>query len=471
MNINNLGFIRIAVAIPQLKIADCSFNKEKIERLVQKAIEKEVQIICFPELSITGYTCGDLFNQRLLSEQAESGIACLLSALASCDITFIIGAPILVNEKLFNTALVCQSGKILGAVPKTHLPCYNEFYEKRWFSSAKDCSETIIKYAGQEIPFGTNILFGDSSTSFAIEICEDLWVPSPPSSKHAVNGAHIIFNLSASNELTGKNDYRKSLIQQQSARCMVTYAYASSGCGESTTDVVFAGNGYIYENGNLLSSSKRFTFEEQLIINEVDIEKLKSDRQRKTTFVAETVDNYRKIQIDFSPIIYQSMLTRAIEPKPFLPAETMCEDRCEEIFSIQMFGLAKRFMHTQLNTAIIGISGGLDSTLALLVTVKTFDKLSLPRKNIIGITMPGFGTTGRTYNNALSLMQSLGITCKEISIVAACKQHFEDIGHDMSIHDTTFENSQARERTQILMDIANQLNGLVVGTGDLSELA
>ncbi|MDR0231267.1 MAG: NAD(+) synthase [Dysgonamonadaceae bacterium] len=467
----NFGFIRVAAAIPELKVADCSFNREKMERLIQKAIEQEVQIVCFPELSVTGYTCGDLFFQQLLLEQAESEIACLIETFANSNIIFIVGAPVSVNGKLFNSALVCQAGKILGIVPKTYLPNHNEFSEKRWFVSAKDCKETTIKYSGQEVPFGANILFGDTSAVFAVEICEDLWVTSPPSSEHAVNGAQIIFNLSANNELAGKNDYWKSLIQQQSARCIAGYVYASAGYGESTTDVVFTGNGFIYENGYLLSSSKRFTFEEQLIISEIDVDRLRSDRQKNALFVPETANSYRKVNVEFSPIIYQSTLTRVIIPKPFLLAETVYKGRCEEIFSIQIGGLAKRLLHTKVNTAVIGVSGGLDSTLALLVTVKTFDKLKMPRKNIIGITMPGFGTTGRTYNNALSLMQSLGITIREISIVVACKQHFEDIGHDISVHDATFENTQARERTQILMDIANQTNGLVVGTGNLSELA
>ena len=466
----NFGFIRVAAAIPELKVADCTFNREKIGHLIKKASKQEVQIVCFPELSITGYTCADLFNQQLLLEQAESEVALLLKDFEEYNIIFIIGVPALVNGKLYNTALACQSGKILGIVPKTYIPNYAEFYEGRWFESAGNCTETSVEYAGQIIPFGTNLLFGNNSAAFAIEICEDLWVPSPPSSTYAVNGAHIIFNLSASNELIGKNDYLKSLIQQQSARCIAGYVYASAGYGESTTDIVFAGNGLIYENGAPLAQSKRFLLEEQLIINEIDIERLQSDRQKQTTFTQGTTNNSRKINIEI-PAIYQPTIIRAINSKPFLPTETKRNESCEEIFSIQVGGLAKRMVHTQSKTAVIGVSGGLDSTLALLVIVKTFDKLNIPRENIIGVTMPGFGTTGRTYNNALSLMQSLGITTKEISIVAACKQHFEDIGHDISVHDVTFENAQARERTQILMDIANQSNGMVIGTGDLSELA
>ena len=449
----NFGFIRVAAAIPELKVADCAFNREKIECLIQKAIEREVQIVCFPELSISGYTCGDLLGQQLLLEQVEEEVMNLLQKFANSDIIFIVGVPVRVQEQIIDAAFVCQSGKIAGII------------------SQKECKNSNVEYAGQIIPFGTDLLFGNFLAAFAIEIGSNLWGAIPSSSYHALNGAYIVFNLAANGESAGKYDYLKSLIQQQSSRCMAGYVYASAGYGESTTDAVFAGNAFIYENGKLLSETQRFLFEEQLIINEIDIDRLKSERQNNSLFVSETTDYYRKIELQFLPIIYQSALTRIINPKPFLPEETAYNERCEEIFSIQIGGLAKRLLHTQVNTAVIGVSGGLDSTLALLVAVKTFDKLGFPRKNIIGITMPGFGTTGRTYNNALSLMQSLGITIKEISIVAACKQHFEDIGHDMSVHDAVYENAQARERTQILMDVANQINGLVVGTGDLSELA
>jgi len=470
----NFGFIRVAAAIPELKVADCAFNGQKIEQLVRKASEQEVQVVCFPELSITGYTCADLFNQRLLIEQAECEVARLLESLAACGSIYIIGAPVRVAGKLYNTAIVCHSGKIIGIVPKTHIPNYSEFYEKRWFESAENCSQKTIEYAGlQSIPFGSKLLFGDEFASFAVEIGEDLWAPFPPSSKHTVNGAHIIFNLSASNESTGRNDYLRSLIQQQSARCVAGYVYASAGYGESTTDAVFAGNGLIYENGILLSQSKRFLLEEQLIVNEIDVEQLQSDRQRLTSFVSGQSEcaNYRKIEIEYPPIIYCSSFNRIINPAPFIPSGVACDEHCREIFSIQSLGLAKRLLHTQSKHVIIGISGGLDSTLALLVTVEAFDKIGVARENIIGVTMPGFGTTGRTYNNAVSLMQALGVSIREISIVKACRQHFEDIGHDESVHDITYENTQARERTQILMDIANQIGGLVIGTGNLSELA
>jgi len=470
----NFGFIRVAVAIPELKVADCDFNSQKIEQLVRKANEQEVQVVCFPELSVTGYTCADLFSQQLLLEQAECEVERLLESLAACASIYLIGAPMRVADKLYNTAIVCQSGKILGIVPKSYIPNYSAFYEKRWFEPAKNCSQTTVEYAGQQlIPFGTNLLFTDNLVVFAIEIGEDLRVVSPPSVQHTTNSAHIIFNLSADSELVGTNEYIRSLICRQSACCVAGYVYASSGYGESTTDTVFAGNGLIYENGILLSESKRFSLEEQLIINEIDIERLQSGRQKSTSYVSIQPENpdYRKIILEYFPVNYNSIFNRIINPFPFIPSETINNERCEEIFAIQSLGLVKRLKHTQLQHAVIGVSGGLDSALALLVTAKSFDALRLPRKNIIGITMPGFGTTGRTYNNALALMQVLGITIREISIVKACKQHFEDIGHDESIHDITYENAQARERSQILMDIANQTDALVIGTGNLSELA
>ena len=470
----HFGFIRVAAAIPELKVADCAFNSQKIEQLVRKANEQEVQIVCFPELSVTGYTCADLFNQRLLLEQAELEVERLLAALATSSSIYIIGVPMHVADKLYNAAVVCQSGKIWGIVPKTYIPNDVEFDEKRWFESAKNSSQTAVEYAGQQlIPFGTNLLFGDSNATFAIEIGKDLWMPSPPSSGYTINGAHIIFNLSADNELIGKNDYIRSLIRRQSACCVAGYVYASAGCGESTTDAVFAGTGLIYENGTLLSQSKRFSLEEQLLVSEIDVERLRADRQRLTSCIPKQSESgdYRKFKVEYLPVNYRSLLNRIVNPLPFIPSESVYNDTCEEIFSIQSLGLVKRLKHTQSQHVVIGVSGGLDSALALLIIVKAFDKLGLARENIIGITMPGFGTTDRTYNNALVLMQALGITIRDISIVKACKQHFEDIGHDESVHDVIYENAQARERTQILMDIANQIGGLLIGTGDLSELA
>ena len=383
--------------------------------------------------------------------------------------------PIAVNSTVINAAVVIQKGKILGVVPKTYLPNYKEFYEQRWFTSALQVAEDNVRLCGQIVPMGTNLLFETSDTTFGIEICEDLWSTIPPSSTLALQGAEILFNLSADNEGIGKHGYLRSLISQQSARCIAGYVFSSCGFGESTTDVVFAGNGLIYENGSELAHNKRFSLEEQLVISEIDVERLRAERRINTTFAASkgTVPSDKKpLRITTEFVNSKELnLTRTFDMHPFVPQGETLNERCEEVFSIQVAGLAQRLVHTGAKTAVIGISGGLDSTLALLVCVRTFDKLELPRKNIIGVTMPGFGTTDRTYHNALSLMKSLGITIREISIKEACIQHFKDINHNINIHDVTYENSQARERTQILMDIANQTWGMVIGTGDLSELA
>lgn len=382
--------------------------------------------------------------------------------------------PVVVNSTVINAAVVIQKGKILGVVPKTYLPNYKEFYEQRWFTSALQVSENSVRLCGQIVPMGNNLLFETAETTFGIEICEDLWATVPPSSSLALQGAEIIFNLSADDEGIGKHNYLCSLISQQSARCISGYVFSSSGFGESTTDVVFAGNGLIYENGYLLARSERFCMEEQLIINEIDVECIRAERRVNTTFAANKANCPGKEAVRISTEFVNSKdlnLTRTFNPHPFVPQGNELNSRCEEIFSIQIAGLAQRLLHTGAKTAVIGISGGLDSTLALLVCVKTFDKLGLSRKDILGITMPGFGTTDRTYHNAIDLMNSLGVSIREISIREACIQHFKDIGHDLNIHDVTYENSQARERTQILMDIANQTWGMVIGTGDLSELA
>ncbi len=476
----NFGFIKVASAIPVVKIADCKYNATQILSLIKKAESNHVQIISFPELCITGYTCGDLFHQQLLIKSAQEHLCYLLEETKSSGIVFIAGLPVLVSNRLFNAAAVCQSGKILGIVPKTFLPNSNEYSEKRWFFSGKDEPNNEISLCGQRVLFGTNLLFTDGNMRFAVEICEDLWVPLSPSTRHALNGAQLIFNLSATNELIGKNGYLKQLIAGQSAKCIAGYIYSSAGFGESSTDLVFAGNGLIAENGALLAESERFSFEEQLITAEIDIERLNSERIKNTGFAQISPEaiknvnanlNYYRIVSFQLPENKKMVLSRTISPYPFVPPVSEMEERCEEIFAIQAGGLATRLFHTNIKQVVLGISGGLDSTLALLVCVKTFDKLNIPRKNITGITMPGFGTTGRTYNNALQLMQSLGISIREISIKAACEQHFREIGHDPSVADTTFENAQARERTQILMDYANKVNGLVIGTGDLSELA
>ncbi|WP_349832652.1 NAD(+) synthase, partial [Bacteroides fragilis] len=442
--------------------------------LITIAEGKGVQILTFPEMCITGYTCGDLFAQQLLLEQAEMALIQILNSTRQLDIISILGMPVVVNSTVINAAVVIQKGKILGVVPKTYLPNYKEFYEQRWFTSALQVSENSVRLCGQIVPMGNNLLFETAETTFGIEICEDLWATVPPSSSLALQGAEIIFNLSADDEGIGKHNYLCSLISQQSARCISGYVFSSSGFGESTTDVVFAGNGLIYENGYLLARSERFCMEEQLIINEIDVECIRAERRVNTTFAANKANCPGKEAVRISTEFVNSKdlnLTRTFNPHPFVPQGSELNSRCEEIFSIQIAGLAQRLLHTGARTAVIGISGGLDSTLALLVCVKTFDKLGLSRKDILGITMPGFGTTDRTYHNAIDLMNSLGVSIREISIREACIQHFKDIGHDLNIHDVTYENSQARERTQILMDIANQTWGMVIGTGDLSELA
>ena len=470
----NYGFVKVAAAVPLVQVADCFYNIEKIEGLMRQASEKGVQIIAFPELSVTGYTCLDLFAQQTLLDGAEEALLQLVSNTADLDILTIVGVPLRTENRLINAAVVFQKGAIRGVVPKTYLPNYKEFQEQRWFTSVTELRESTISIGEEEYPMGSHLLFRSGRLTAGIEICEDLWVPVPPSSLLAMEGANIIFNLSASNELIGKHAYLRSLICQQSARCMAGYVYASSGFGESSTDLVFAGNGIIAENGNLLAESPRFMMEEQLVISEIDIDTLQNDRQVNTSFMygtsglpkekAQVVDFQVRIPDGFS-------LTRPVDPHPFTPSGEALKERCEEIFHIQVAGLAKRLVHAHAQTAVVGISGGLDSTLALLVTVMTFDALKMPRGQIIGITMPGFGTTDRTYTNACDLIRSLGVTLKEIPIKEACLQHFRDIDHDPSVRDVTYENSQARERTQLLMDVANQKNGLVIGTGDLSELA
>ena len=470
----NYGFVKVAAAVPRVKVADCKFNSERLEGLITIAEGKGVQILTFPEMCITGYTCGDLFAQQLLLEQAEMALIQILNSTRQLDIISILGMPVVVNSTVINAAVVIQKGKILGVVPKTYLPNYKEFYEQRWFTSALQVSENSVRLCGQIVPMGNNLLFETAETTFGIEICEDLWATVPPSSSLALQGAEIIFNLSADDEGIGKHNYLCSLISQQSARCISGYVFSSSGFGESTTDVVFAGNGLIYENGYLPARSERFCLEEQLIINEIDVECIRAERRVNTTFAANKANCPGKEAVRISTEFVNSKdlnLTRTFNLHPFVPQGSELNSRCEEIFSIQIAGLAQRLLHTGAKTAVIGISGGLDSTLALLVCVKTFDKLGLSRKDILGITMPGFGTTDRTYHNAIDLMNSLGVSIREISIREACIQHFKDIGHDLNIHDVTYENSQARERTQILMDIANQTWGMVIGTGDLSELA
>lgn len=467
------GFIKVAAAIPAVKVANCQFNLQQIETLIATSEGKGVEIIVFPELSITGYTCQDLFRQRMLLESAELSILKLLDFTRNLDIISIVGTPIIAGDLLLNCAVVIQKGSILGIVPKTFLPNYCEFYEKRWFASAQDLKPTEIRFAGNKIVVSSEpkIFRTCDGVCFGIEICEDVWAPVPPSNKLAMAGAELIFNLSASDELIGKHSYLENLLSQQSARTITGYVYSGCGFGESTQDVVYGGNAIIYENGQLITESKRFSLTPQTVITQIDVEKLRNERRANSTYSSAQ----RNIVADFinaQPIEQRDFeLIRNINPLPFIPKSTDMNDSCSEIFSIQMMGLAKRLVHTGCKTVVVGISGGLDSTLALLVCVKTFDKLGISRKGIVGVTMPGFGTTNRTHDNAVALMESLGISQKEINISASVKQHFIDIEHDINVHDVTYENSQARERTQILMDLSNKLGGLVIGTGDLSELA
>lgn len=472
------GFITIASAIPSVKVADCRYNTDEIIRIIDDADQKGAEIVVFPELSITSYTCQDLFHQQILLKEAENGVEKIIDHSQTSDIIAIVGVPVVVGSLLLNCAAVIQRGILLGLIPKTFLPNYSEFYEKRWFSSARDIPYDItIEYAKQSILVSKrSTLFQTSEgAKFGIEICEDLWAPVPPSNTLTVQGADIIFNLSASDELIDKHKYLLNLISQQSARNMSGYVYSSCGFGESTQDVVYAGNALVFENGKMVADNKRFSLEPQLVVAQIDIERLRSERRLNSTFAtAEALAKDEPRVISCVEPAYERTafsLLRDINPTPFVPSTEIMQDRCDEIFNIQVLGLAKRLVHTRSRRVVIGISGGLDSTLALLVCVKTFDKLGMPRKDILGVTMPGFGTTDRTYNNALSLMESLGIEMREISIADAVRQHFKDIGHDIANHDVTYENSQARERTQILMDLSNKEGALVVGTGDLSELA
>lgn len=473
------GFITVAAAVPTVKVADCDFNVKQIETLIAQAEGRGIEIIVFPELSLTAYSCQDLFRQHLLLDAAEKAMLDLLDFTRQLNVISIVGLPVVVGNLLLNCAAVIQRGTILGMVPKTYLPNYSEFYEKRWFASSQDLHPTDIRYAGQKItltPF-TQLFKTADGAVFGIEICEDVWAPSSPSTRLALSGADIIFNLSASDELIGKHNYLRNLLAQQSARTITSYVYSGCGWGESTQDVVYGGNALIYENGQLLEEGERFSLKPYMAVAQIDVERLRSERRSNSTYVnAQRMVSGR----DSSEIVWHEaqlfegkpfVLTRSFNPYPFIPSVNDMSTSCKEIFNIQVAGLAKRLVHTCCNKVVVGISGGLDSTLALLVCVKTFEKLGIDRRGIIGVTMPGFGTTSRTHSNAVALMQQLHVTVKEISISKAVTQHFEDIGHNPQVHDVTYENSQARERTQILMDLSNQVGALVIGTGDLSELA
>ncbi len=467
------GFITVAAAIPQVKVADCIFNTQQIESMIAQAEGKGVEVIVFPELCITGYTCQDLFRQRALLEQTETAVMMLLDFTRKLDVITIVGLPVIVGDLLLNCAAVIQKGDLLALIPKTYLPNYSEFYEKRWFASSQDLHPTEIRFAGTRITVTREpqLIRTCDGAILGIEICEDVWAPAPPSNRLALAGADLIFNLSSSDELIGKHAYLKSVLAQQSARTITGYIYSSSGFGESTQDVVYGGNALIYENGKLIASAERFSMKPQLIISQIDIERLRTERRTNSTYVNAQRGNVASILDAHSITPRDFVMLREIDPHPFIPKSKDMKASCDEVLNIQVSGLAKRMLHTNSKNVVIGISGGLDSTLALLVCVKTFDKLGLSRKGIIGVTMPGFGTTDRTYHNAIALMESLGVTIKEINIAKSVMQHFEDIGHDPKVHDVTYENAQARERTQILMDLTNKIGGFVVGTGDLSELA
>lgn len=480
------GFVKVATCSPELKVADCEYNCDKMIEKSRKMSHEGVKVLAFPELCLTGYTCGDLFLQDQLLKGALEGLGRFAAETKACDTLFCAGLPLLHRGRLYNVAAVIFHGEVLGLVPKSHIPTYSEFYEGRHFAggdsawqrgtvSEEGCGTHRLPFMDREVPFGAKQIFTCEQLpelSVAVEICEDLWVPVPPGSYHAMAGATVILNPSASDEVTGKSAYRRELVKNQSARTITAYLYADASEGESTTDLVYAGHNMIMENGVMLAENS--SFQEQDIITEIDVKRLQAERRRMTTFplyVSPEKMGYRIHRFRYDKV-EKTELTRTFEKTPFVPsAKSHREERCDEILNIQASGLAKRLRHTGCQSAVIGLSGGLDSTLALLVTVRAFDKLSLDRKGIVCVTMPCFGTTNRTYDNAVNLAKELGTELREISIEKAVKGHFEDIGHDINVHDITYENGQARERTQILMNIANQTGGLVIGTGDMSELA
>jgi NAD+ synthase (glutamine-hydrolysing) len=468
------GFVRVGALVNKLSLGNVIENAKEISRQIKKAYEAGVEIIVTPELSLTGYTCGDMFLQDKLVKDSIIGLEYVLSETKSLNIISIIGMPISTNNALFNCGVVINRGKLLGIIPKTYIPNYKEFYECRWFSSSLNLDINEIELLGQKVPIGCDLLFQDRKNpniTFAIEICEDLWVVTPPSNDYAKSGATIIFNLSSSNELIGKHNYRKNLISSQSSKTISAYIYASSGMLESTSDILFGGASLIYENGTLLKEGERFLTESNIIYQDIDVLRLVNDRRVNKSFNFSS-DNkiYRRINIDIHNNI--SKLERKYSKYPFVPKDDILRnERCLEIINIQSSALARRLIQLNYPKCVIGMSGGLDSTLAFLVTVRAFEKLNLDNKNIIGITMPGFGTTDRTYNNSIKLVESYNATLKEINIKEACTIHMKDIGLNPNDRSITYENIQARERTQILMDVANMEKGIVIGTGDLSELA
>ena len=464
------GFIKVAAATPKIKVADPAYNTEEILKIIDETEKNGASILVFSELTISGYTCGDLFLQQPLLTECKNQLLRIVKATKKKDMLIVVGCPIIVNQKLYNCAVVINQGEILGIVPKTHLPNYSEFYELRHFTSGEGLDEMVM-IGDEYITVCANQVFTCENIPelvIACEICEDLWVPLPPSTYHAMAGATVICNPSASVETTTKESYRRSLVSNQSARLLAAYIYADAGEGESTQDVVYSGHHIICENGSVLAEAKRFTNE--IVYADIDVQKLAAERRKMTSFPGGQTDEY--FEQEFSLEIKENKITRTFPKAPFVPDNQDERDkRCDEILSLQSMGLKKRLEHTNCKHAVVGISGGLDSTLAVLVTARAFDLLDIPRENLICVTMPCFGTTDRTYQNAVSLIKELGATLKEVRIEKAVRQHFADIGHDENNHDVTYENSQARERTQILMDMANQYNGMVIGTGDMSELA
>lgn len=482
------GYVRVAAAVPHMRVADCKYNASEIKKQISEAVEEGVEVVCFPELSVTGYTCADLFFTQQLQRDALSALEEVCAYTRDLPIIVLVGAPLKVDNNLYNCAFVMTDGDVVGVVPKVNLPNTGEFYEKRWFSSGRDVLERnvnsirpripTIELWGTDVPFGIDLLFTTKDYSFGIEICEDLWSPLPASTQLAIQGAEIIFNLSSSNCVTGKHEFRQRMITQQSARVHCGYVYTSSGIGESTTDIVFSGSTYIAENGDMLEIGERFQMESSMVISEIDVERLRIDRQRNTNFTHDKHGHYRHIQV--APLEPDNgnrvsdnggPLHRHFTKTPFLPKRKDSVEYCEDVLNLQVHGLLRRWQHTHAESLVIGISGGLDSTLALIVSVLAADRLGYNRSQVIGVTMPGFGTSGRTYNNALAMMEELGVSSHEVPIRDMAIQHLNDIGHDLDTHDITYENAQARIRTLVLMDLANKYNGLVVGTGDMSELA
>lgn len=490
---SKFGYVRVAAAVPHMRVADCVYNASEIKKQITEAVAEGIEVVCFPELSITGYTCADLFFTQQLQRDALAALEDVCAYTRNLPIIVLVGAPLKVDNNLYNCAFVMTDGEVVGVVPKVNLPNTGEFYEKRWFSSGRDVLEQnvnsirpripLIELWGTDVPFGIDLLFTTKDYSFGIEICEDLWSPLPVSTQLAIQGAEIIFNLSSSNCVTGKHAFRQRMITQQSARVHCGYVYTSSGIGESTTDIVFSGSTYIAENGEMLEIGERFQMDSSMVISEIDVERLRIDRQRNTNFTHDKHGHYRHIHVaplersleDDSTYRLEfrdgGPMHRHFTKTPFLPKKKESDAYCEDVLNLQVHGLLRRWQHTKAESLVIGISGGLDSTLALIVSVLAADRLGYSRSQVIGVTMPGFGTSGRTYNNALAMMEELGVSIHEVPIREMATQHLNDIGHDLETHDITYENAQARIRTLVLMDLANKYNGLVVGTGDMSELA